>query len=90
MHVPYFLIKIRSFLIKLDLSIKSGAPKAPRLQIHSIQSIKSTGSTPIKLRLHHGAPKLTQSKKITGPWQYGASGEFVFQGAKLYLVVFGP
>jgi len=65
MHVPFFYIKIRSFLIELDVSVRFGAPGAPRLQTHSIQSIKLTGSSPIKLRLHHGAPELTQSKLIT-------------------------
>ena len=42
-----------------------GAPRAPQLQIHSIQLIKLTGSTPIQRRLRHRALELTQSKKIT-------------------------
>ena len=47
------------------IRLENWSSKAPRLQIRSIQPIKSTGSSPVKLRLHHRDPRLTQSKKIT-------------------------
>jgi len=58
--------------------------RAPQLQIHSIQPIKLTGSTPVKRRLSHGAPELTQSKKIAGnvAERFNVATKFVLKSMK--------
>ena len=74
-----------SYVTPAELGQRIGAPRAPQLQIHSIQPIKLTESTPIQRRLCHGAPELTQSKKITA---YGAplgSVRSVRQGSSTVL-----